>query len=157
MSLDSLDWQEDNMLAQGLLNPIDTARAKLQEQIGNFLQGRAKLMNMMNNPSLTIQGQANGLYAVQLQLENQLQNQITPIIAKVDAGTWDMSDIVTIGGFTASIIKQISDVSSLERQAGGLPATTLGMDTTTITVGLVLVGLALAGGIFFGKRSTIQV
>jgi len=143
------------MLAQGLLSPIETARAKLQEQIGNFLQGRAKLMNLMKNPSLTIQGEASGLYAVQQQLELRLQNEITPTLQKVSAGTWDMSDIINIGGFTGLIVKQINDVRKLEQRGGGVAPSMFDMDTTTIAVGaVVLLGLGLVSGVLFGKRST---
>jgi hypothetical protein len=143
------------MLADGFLSPIDTARAKLQEQIGNFLQGRAKLMSLMNNPQLGIQGQARGLYVVQTALEDRLQNEITPILTKVQAGTWDSSDILTIGGFTMQLMGQIGSVNSLERQAGGAPTSMFNMDTTTVVgiAGLVLV-LGLMGGVFFSRSQT---
>jgi len=143
------------MLAQGLLSPIDTARAKLQEQIGNFLQGRAKLNRLMTNPSLQIKGQAQGLYTVQTALETRLQNEITPLMQKVSAGTWDMSDIVTLGGFTVLLVKQINDVNKLERQAGGgVPSGMFDFDIGTIAIGgIILVGLGIMSGVFFGRRS----
>jgi len=146
------------MLAQGWLNPVDTARAKLQEQIGLFLSGRAKLMRMMNNPSLQIQGEAKGLYAVQLQLETRLQDEIYPKLSVLSTGVWDASDILMLGGFTTLLMKQISDVSNLEQKAGGAPATgaLFGMDTTTMLMGAgVILVLGVMGGVFFGRRPII--
>lgn len=147
------------MLAQGFLSPIDTARAKLQEQIGNFLAGRAKLLRLQSNANLSIQGQARGLYAVQLALETRLQNEITPIMQKVSSGTWDMSDIITLTGFTITIIKQIGDVASLERQAGVSGVQPMfDFDMTTVAIGgVILIGLGIMSGMFFGRGKSTQV
>jgi len=143
-----------NMITLGELSPIDTARARLQEQVANFLAGRAKLMRMMNNPSLSIKGQAQGLYNVQLALENRLQNEITPIIQKTNTGVWDASDIIPIAGFTMNVIRQINDVARLEQQAGGNAPAFFDMSMIGIFAagGLALLGLGLMGGVFFGKR-----
>lgn len=147
------------MLAQGFLSPIDTARAKLQEQIGLFLSGRAKLLRMINNPSLTIQGQARGLYAVQQQLETQLQNEMMPKIQAISAGSWDMSDVIKIGGFTTLLMRQINDVRRLEQQAGGVePSFFDNVDMSTIAIGgIILVGVGIMSGVLFGRRQTTQV
>lgn len=144
------------MIALGDLNPIESVRARLQEQIGNFLQGRAKLARLMSNPSLQVQGQARGLYAVQTALETRLQDEITPKIQAVSAGVWTTSDILMLGGFTAQILRQINDVNSLERQVGGgAPSGMLGMDMSTIAIGgVILVGLGILSGMIFGGRST---
>lgn len=140
------------MLGQGFLSPIDTARAKLQEQIANFLAGRAKLMRLMNNPSLTIKGQAQGLYAIQVQLETQLQNDITPLIQKISQGVWEVSDVIKIGGFTGQIIKQINDVGRLEAQAGGTQQATF-FDFQTMAIGVpALIVLGLLGGFVLARR-----
>jgi hypothetical protein len=142
------------MIALGALNPIDSARAELQNQIGNFLQGRARLSRLMSNPSLTIQGQAQGLYAVQTELETRLQNEITPKLQAVSSGVWDASDILTLGGFTALIVKQINDVGNLERSAGvsGM-SSGFGFDIQTIAIGgSVLLLLGMMSGVFFGRR-----
>jgi len=144
------------MLADGLLNPIDSVRARLQEQIGNFLSGRARLNRLMNNPSLTIKGQAQGLYAVQIALENRLQNEITPKIQAINSGVWDASDVLVLGGFTMNIMRQISDVGKLERAAGGSNQSSF-FDIDTIGViaagGLIVLGLGLMSGVFFGRRT----
>jgi hypothetical protein len=147
------------MLADGLLNPIDTARAQVQEQIGNFLAARARLSRLMNNPSLQIKGQAQGLYAVQTALEDRLQNEITPKLQAIQAGTWSMSDIITLGGFTALIIKQISDVNSLERAGGGPQASFFDINTIGIigAGALIVLGLGVMSGAFFSGRSQGQV
>jgi hypothetical protein len=145
------------MLADGFLNPIDTARASLQNQIGYFLQGRARLTRLMSNQNLQIQGEARGLYSVQTTLEDQFQNQITPLLSKIQAGTWDSSDILTLGGFTMQITNQIGSVNSLEQKAGG-PGVGTVFDMDTIGVigagALIILGLGLMGGVFFGGRST---
>ncbi len=144
------------MLADGFLSPIDTARARLQEQIGLFLSGRAKLMRLMSNPQLGIQGQARGLYSVQTTLETRLQNEITPKISAISTGVWDSSDILTLGGFTMQLIKQIGAVNSLERQAGGVQVSD-GLDMTTILMGVgIVLGVGIMSGVFFGRRGQTQ-
>jgi hypothetical protein len=109
----------------------------------------------MNLQDLRIQGQAQGLYAVQTMLEDRFQNEITPKLQKVSTGTWDTSDVLTLGGFTALIVKQLNDVGSLERQAGvsGMPSG-FGIDMTTVILGAVIVlGLGLMGGGYLSGRS----
>jgi hypothetical protein len=147
------------MLAQGFLNPIDTARARLQEQIGLFLSGRAKLLRMIENPSLTIQGQARGLYAVQQQLEIQLQNEMMPKIQAISTGVWNSSDALKIGWFTKSLMDQISNVRRLEQQAGGVtPSFFDNVDMSTVAIGgIILVGVGIMSGVLFGRRQTTQV
>lgn len=143
------------MVADGFLSPIDTARAKLQEQIGLFLSGRAKLIRLMNQPTLTIQGQARGLYAVQTQLENRLQSEITPMLQNISNGAWDSSNILTLGTFTYQLMNQIGAVNSLERQVGGMPETSI-FDIGTVGVisagVLIVLGLGIMGGAFFGGK-----
>jgi hypothetical protein len=143
------------MVALGELNPIDSVRARLQEQIGNFLQGRAKLNRLMNNPNLQIKGQAQGLYAVQTALETRLQDEITPKIQAISTGVWSASDILTLGGFTAQIMRQINDVGKLERAGGGVPSAGMfDMDMTTIALGgIILVGVGIMSGMFFGRKT----
>lgn len=145
------------MVGQGWLSPIDTARARLQEQIGNFLSGRAKLMRLSENPSLQISGQARGLYAVQQQLETQLQNEMMPKIQKVSAGTWDMSDVIKLTGFTTLLMGQIRNVQRLEQQAGGVaPSMFDSIDMSTIAIGgIILVGVGIMSGVFFGRREVL--
>jgi hypothetical protein len=139
------------MEALGALSPIEEARAKLQDQIGMFLSGRQKLMNLMRNPNLQIQGQARGLYAVQTQLETQLQNEIYPKIQTVSAGTWSVSDVITLGGFTATIMKQINDVRNLERAGGGEQSS--GLDLNAMAIGIpVLLVVGLLGGFVLARK-----
>jgi len=143
------------MLAQGFVSPIDSARAELQNQIGNFLQGRARLSRLMSNKSLTVQGQAQGLYAVQTVLETRLQNEITPKLQAISSGVWTASDLLDIGGFTGLIVKQINDVGKLERAAGvtGMPS---GFDFdmgTVVLGGGILLALGMMSGVFFGRRT----
>jgi len=144
------------MVALGALNLIESVRARLQEQIGNFLQGRAKLSRLMSNPSLQVQGQAQGLYAVQTALEVRLQDEITPKIQAINMGVWSASDALALGGFTAQIIRQINDVNKLERQGGGgVSSGMFDMDISTIAIGgIVLVGLGIMSGVLFSGRST---
>jgi len=145
------------MIALGSLNPIESARAQLQEQIGNFLQGRARLNRLMSNPSLQIKGEAQGLYAVQTALETQLQDEITPKIQKVSTGVYDGSDLITFVWFTKNIIQQINNVGKLERQAGGAPVSMFGeMDMTTVAVGgIIILGLGVLSGVLFGRKTTV--
>lgn len=145
------------MIALGDLNPIDSVRAELQNQVGNFLQGRARLNRLMNNPSLQVKGQAQGLYAVQTVLETRLQDEITPKIQKINAGVYDASDALAIGWFTTTILKQINDVGKLEKQAGvSYQPSGFDFDMPTIALGgIIVLGLGLMSGIFFGKRQSI--
>ena len=142
------------MQALGALSPIDTMRGQLQEKIADFLAARARLQRIMKNPSLQVQGQANGLYAVQVELENQLQNIIYPKLTAIQSGVWDFSDIALLGGFTLSITKQVNDVNSLVAQTGGQAsygAPLIG--TSTMLLGIpLLVMLGLAGGFMFARR-----
>lgn len=108
-------------------------------------------MRLMNHPSLQIQGQAQGLYAIQTALETRLQNEIMPKIQSVSSGTWNMSDIITIGGFTTSLMRQINDVNNLERAGGGVAVST-GMDTQTVMVVIpLLVIVSMVGGYLLTK------
>jgi len=145
------------MIALGELNPMDSVRARLQEQIGNFLQGRARLNRLMSNQSLQIQGQAQGLYAVQTALETRLQNDIAPIVTKFNSGIYDGSDLITVGGFTVNIVEQINDVGKLEKQAGvSYQPSGFDFDMSTIALGgIIVLGLGLMSGIFFGKRQSV--
>ena len=145
------------MNALGSLNPIESVRARLQEQIGNFLQGRAKLNRLMSNPSLQIKGEAQGLYAVQTALETRLQNEITPKLQAISTGVWSASDILVLGGFTMNIVQQINSVGKLERQAGGAPVSMFGeMNMTTVAVGgIIILGLGVLSGVLFGRKTTV--
>jgi hypothetical protein len=143
------------MLSQGVVSPIDQARAALQEKIGDFLAARARLIRLMNNPSLTIQGQAKGLYAVQLQLEDQLAKEIYPKIQSVQAGSWSFGDIAILGTYTSNIIAQINSVGSLERSAGIVPGTGssvifAGMDTQSMAI-IGLISLGVLAAVLYGR------
>lgn len=144
------------MIALGALNPIDSARAELQNQIGNFLQGRARLNRLMNNQSLQIKGQAQGLYAVQTALETRLQDEITPKIQKINAGVYDASDSLAIIWFTRDIINQINDVGKLEKQAGvSYQPSGFDFDMSTLAIGgIMLIGIGLMSGVLFGRRQS---
>lgn len=146
---------EGSMIALGELNPMESVRARLQEQVANFLAGRAKLIRMMNNPSLSIKGQAQGLYNVQLALEARLQNEIAPVIQKFNAGIYDSSDLIMTTGFTYNIVRQVNDVGRLEQQAGGNAPAFFDMDMIGVLAlgGVALLGVGLMGGVFFGKRA----
>ena len=100
------------------------------------MQGRARLARLAGDKSLTVRGQAQGLYAVQTELENRLQNEITPKLQAISSGVWSASDLLAIGGFTGLIVKQINDVGQLERAAGvtGMPSG-FGFDIGTIVLG----------------------
>lgn len=140
------------MDALGALSPIDIARAKLQESIADFLAARARLIQLMKSSSLQIQSQAQGLYTVQTTLEDQLYSQVMPKIQAIQAGTWSLSDVAFLGGFTKSIIDQTTNVNNLYRQAGGTLPTLVGMDTTTmIAGGAIVLLLGLMGGYFVSK------
>jgi hypothetical protein len=144
------------MIALGDLNPVDSVRAELQNQIGNFLQGRTRLNRLMGVPNLQVQGQAQGLYAVQTALETRLQDEITPKLQAISTGVWTTSDVISLGGFTAQLVKQINDVGSLERQAGisGAVPSGFGFDLSTIVIGgIVILGLGIMSGVFFSGRS----
>lgn len=135
------------MLAQGFLNPVEEAHAKLQEQVAKFLASRSKLLRLQKHASAQIQSDARGLYAVQVQLESDLQNRIMPMIDRMKSGSWALSDVLTIGNFTQMVIKQISDVDNLERKAGGLPSDT-GISALTIA-GIGVPALLVGGAVLY--------
>lgn len=141
------------MLADGLLSPVDTARAKLQEQIGYFLSSRAILMRLMDNPSISIQSQARGYYTVQTQLETKLQNEITPKLNAISSGVWDSSDLLMLAGFGYQLMNQIDGVNSLQRQAGGVVPSMFDFDMSTLLLGAIVIGaVGISSGILFGRR-----
>lgn len=143
------------MIALGALSPIESARANLQEKIADFLAGRARLSRLMNNPNLQISGQANGLYAVQVQLESQLQNDITPKLQAIQGGAWTFSDIAQLIGFTSSVMSQINSVNRLDAAAGGQStAPFLSMQTMMIG-GFALVVMGLMSGVLLGRKQSI--
>lgn len=139
------------MIALGALSPIESARAQLQEKIADFLAARARLGRLMSNPSLQIQSQAKLLYAMQAQLEDTLYKEVMPKLQKVQAGTWDFSDIASLGGYTAQIVKQINDVNALDRVAGNTQPGLL--DNRLVQIGIpVLLVLGLLGGYTVSRR-----
>ena len=89
-----------------------------------------------------------------------MQNEMLPKIQAVSAGSWDMSDVLKLGGFTNLLINQIRDVKRLEAEAGvGAPLSFFdSIDMSTIAIGgIALVGLGIMSGVFFGRRQTTQV
>ena len=140
------------MEALGSLSPIDTLRGQLQEKIADFLSARARLARLMKNPSLQVQGQANGLYAVQVELENQLQNVIYPKLTSIQSGVWDFSDIALLSGFTLSITHQMSDVNDLVNRSGGIIGSTPFMSAQIVLIGgIALLAVGLLGGTLLKK------
>lgn len=141
------------MEALGLLSPMDVARASVQDKIGLFLSGRAKLARLMKNSSLQVQGEANGLYAVQQVLETKLQDEIMPKIQLLSTGVWSSSDLIVLSMFAKDMLDQTNSVNKLERKVGGVETYTDSLDMTTIAMGagaLLLVGIM--SGVFFGRR-----
>ena len=140
------------MQALGALSPIESARANLQEKIADFLAGRARLSRLMSNSNLQISGQANGLYAVQVQLESQLQNDITPKLQALQSGSWTFSDIAQLMGFTSSVVSQINSVNRLDAQAGGSSVTPFLSMPTMMIGGFALVVMGLMSGVLLGRK-----
>lgn len=133
------------MQALGQLSPIEEARARLQEKIGEFMTARARLVRLMSNPNMQIQSQARALYAAQTSLEDQLYKEVMPKIQSVQAGTWSFSDIAILGNYTQMIITQIDNTNKLERQAG-VYVSKPWMDNETLMIALpalLIGGLAL--------------
>ena len=140
------------MEALGALSPLESARASLQEKIADFLAARARLSRLMSNKDLQISGQANGLYAVQVQLEFQLQNDITPKLQAIQGGAWTFSDIAQLIGFTSSVMNQINSVNRLDAQAGGQnTAPFLSIQTMAIG-GFILITLGIMSGVLLGRK-----
>ena len=140
------------MEALGALSPIESARANLQEKIADFLAGRARLSRLMSNPNLQISGQANGLYAVQVQLESQLQNDITPKLQALQGGSWTFSDIAQLISFTSSVVSQINSVNRLDAQVGGQSTTPFLNMQTMMIGGFALVVMGLMSGVLLGRK-----
>lgn len=140
------------MEALGALNPIEEARAKLQEKIADFLAARARLSRLMSSPNLQVKGQAQGLYAVQTQLESKLQNEMYPKLQSVQTGAWSISDVISLGAFTGQIITQLNNVHKLEQQAGVVPVSS-GVEFSTMAIGIpALVVLGLLGGYMLARQ-----
>ena len=140
------------MIALGALSPIESARAKLQEKIADFLAGRARLSRLMNNKDLQVSGQAQGLYAVQLALESQLQTDITPRLQTIQGGTWTFGDIAQLLNFTSSVMNQINNVNRLDAQVGGTNTMPFLSLQTMAIGGAGLLALGVLSGVLLGKK-----
>lgn len=142
------------MFGLGALSPIETMRATVQEKIADFLAARARLIRLMKNPSLQIQSQANGLYAVQVELERQLQSDIYPKLTAIQSGVWDFSDLALLGGFSLAMVNQIKNVNSLDAQGGGrVVESDSFFNWQTIAIGgVALVVLGVGSGYLFSRR-----
>lgn len=140
------------MEALGALSPIEEARARLQEKLGEFFTARARLVRLMSNPSIQIQSQARALYAAQTSIEDQIYKEVMPRIQKVQSGTWDFGDIAMLGSYTQMIITQIENTNKLEKQAGVYVSTPfLNNQETMIVMPALLVGGLLLGYLVSGK------
>jgi hypothetical protein len=107
------------MQALGQLSPVQRIEAEIQGKVAEFLGLKRKLVSLMNNPSLEIKSKAQGLYAVQQQLETQLQGALKTI-ESMKSGSWDFGQVVGLTDFSVRMLDQIKKVKELELQAGGV-------------------------------------
>ena len=127
----------------GMLGEIEDIEARIQARIGEFLSGKAKLLQMQRSPILTIQSKATELLGSQIQLEDALSDDITPMIERAKVGSYSVSDILRGGAFYYQMDSQISDVNDLWGQYKGLAPQGAGiLSGWTIPV-------LLAAGVFF--------
>ena len=98
---------------------IEEIESMIQAKVGEFLQGKQKLLEMQTGNILTIQSEAKDLYASQLELENQLSS-ITDLIKKIKEDSYSMSDIIVAGQFYYNMSGHVDNVNNLYLQYRGL-------------------------------------
>ena len=131
------------------IGQIEEIESMIQAKVGEFLQGKQKLLEMQKGNILTVQSDAKDLYASQLELENQLSS-ITDLIKKVKEDSYSMSDIIVAGQFYYNMSYHVDDVNNLYNQYKGL-----GGKTTGLFAGLPSWAWLVAGGgaiWFFSRR-----
>ena len=116
----------------GMLGEIEDIEARIQARIGEFLGGKAKLLEMQRSSILTIQSKATELLGSQIQLEDALSNTITPMIERAKAGSYSVSDILQGGAFYYQMDSQISDVGDIWNQYKGLAPQEVGILSRSI-------------------------
>ncbi|MEM4360096.1 MAG: hypothetical protein QXT45_06170 [Candidatus Bilamarchaeaceae archaeon] len=107
------------MEALGQLTPVQRIEAEIQSKVAEFLGLKQRLVKLIQNPSLEIRSKAQGLYAVQQQLEGQLQEALKTI-DNIKKGAWSFGDVLSLTDFSTRMLDQIKNVKSLESSAGGV-------------------------------------
>lgn len=131
------------MIGLGTLSAFEDIQALLKSKLGEFLAAEQKLRSLVQNPSITIRSEANGLLAVQKSLEAELGTAQTKI-ANFQAGAWSFSDAIELGDIGTRLLSHLRNVASLEARAGGV--VTAGLLTSPT---LPLLGIAAAAAVLF--------
>lgn len=134
----------------GMLGEIEDIEARIQARIGEFLGGKAKLLEMQRSSILTIQSEATRLLGSQIELEDALSNTITPMIDRAKQGSYSVSDILQGGAFYYQMDSQISDVDDIWNQYKGLAPQEAGILSGSGI--LLLLGAGLLFYVFRKKR-----
>jgi len=134
----------------GMLGEIEDIEARIQARIGEFLGGKAKLLEMQRSSILTIQSKATRLLGSQIELEDALSNTITPMIDRAKQGSYSVSDILQGGAFYYQMDSQISDVDDIWNQYKGLAPQEAGILSGSGI--LLLLGAGLLFYVFRKKR-----
>lgn len=133
------------MDAVGALNPVEVIEGKIQAKVARFLSLKEDLNNLRSSSMLNIRQKAEKLYVAQGALELDLATNLERIKI-MKSGAWDVSGIVQVGAFAMEMVKQISNVEDLRKQAQQLGASE---QTSAVTgIGEMLlspVGLGLMG------------
>lgn len=125
----------------------DTVAARVQSEVAKFLGLKQTILGLQRNSDLNLQNKANQLYQKQLSLEGQLTD-ILQRITNMQAGSYTISDITTVGLFANNMEQQIKDVNALSKGQ----ASTLPVSTPLLVGSLAFVGLAFAYYRMGGRR-----
>ena len=137
------------MEALGALRWQDKIEAELQSKIGEFLSLKARLVNLQTIPSISIKSKANGLYAIQITLEEKLKENLKKIeLMKI--GGVQFWVVLELGEFVYRLDRHVKAVKALAREAEGLePEPFINWKTWGIPIAILASGLIT----FMGMRS----
>jgi len=103
------------MKAQGTLGQLPEVEAFIQTRVARFLSLKQQLVILKKSPSISIKARAEGLLAIQMQLEVEL-NVVLQKIKTFKEGGWQST--LDIADFGQRMERQIKRVRQLRQDAG---------------------------------------
>lgn len=123
----------------GSLGIMDDAQALIKGKVGEFLMAETRLRQLLQNISVSIRAEAAGLMAVHKSLEVELGSAQAKI-AQFQQGAWSIAEGLTLADVGRRLLEHLSDVTSLERRAGGVVVPSTGLPFGAVpALGVVVV------------------
>ena len=116
--------------------PMDWVESKIQNRVAKFLSMKEKLYRMHTSTDESVRLESRVLMDTQRALEVNLAESLEKI-DKAKLGTYNMSDVLSVGLFANSMEKHINKVQALEAQQGTITAVKTSSNTQKIVIGLI--------------------